>query len=280
MLRPRVEGLEIPGRHWQLRCLDMGVSLNGGTPKSSILIGFSIINHPFWGSPYFRKPPYISVMFLVGFWLIISRYLLFSHILLFIYIHSSNSIFKETDVKCGLPIFWSEMCNQTSADWSYWIRTHFSSSNHPGSCLGYTSWVQWNFCEAPTHRLVQIRGFIPQPKPLHKYCGFCLDQKVNMQEESGRYMSTILLHGYNCSRGSLLNSLHTTFETLRVQNIRNEIWFAKVACGAQPLHTFATPRQYFSEQNMKISLTFPAGNSCFGCNNGNSPPGIHQLHQP
>ena len=31
----------------------MGVSLNGGTPKSSILIGFSLINHPFWGSPIF-----------------------------------------------------------------------------------------------------------------------------------------------------------------------------------------------------------------------------------
>ena len=27
----------------------MGVSKNRGTPKSSILIGFSIINHPFWG---------------------------------------------------------------------------------------------------------------------------------------------------------------------------------------------------------------------------------------
>ena len=26
----------------------MGGSLNGGTPKPSILIGFSIINHPFW----------------------------------------------------------------------------------------------------------------------------------------------------------------------------------------------------------------------------------------
>ena len=26
----------------------LGVSLNGGTPKSSILIGFSMINHPFW----------------------------------------------------------------------------------------------------------------------------------------------------------------------------------------------------------------------------------------
>ncbi len=28
---------------------EMGVSKNNGTPKSSILIGFSIINHPFWG---------------------------------------------------------------------------------------------------------------------------------------------------------------------------------------------------------------------------------------
>ncbi len=31
----------------------MGVSKNRGTPKSSILIGFSIINHPFWGIPIF-----------------------------------------------------------------------------------------------------------------------------------------------------------------------------------------------------------------------------------
>ena len=37
----------------------MGVSKNRGTPKSSILIGFSIINHPFWGGkhPYFWKHP-------------------------------------------------------------------------------------------------------------------------------------------------------------------------------------------------------------------------------
>ena len=27
----------------------MGVSKNSGTPKSAILIGFSLINHPFWG---------------------------------------------------------------------------------------------------------------------------------------------------------------------------------------------------------------------------------------
>ena len=31
----------------------MVVSKNKGTPKSSILIGFSIINHPFWGTLIF-----------------------------------------------------------------------------------------------------------------------------------------------------------------------------------------------------------------------------------
>ena len=31
----------------------MGVSENSGTPKSSILIGFSITHHPFWGIPIF-----------------------------------------------------------------------------------------------------------------------------------------------------------------------------------------------------------------------------------
>ena len=31
----------------------MGVSKNNGTPKSSILIGFSIIHYPFWGTPIF-----------------------------------------------------------------------------------------------------------------------------------------------------------------------------------------------------------------------------------
>ena len=31
----------------------MEVSENRGTPKSSILIGFSIVNHSFWGTPIF-----------------------------------------------------------------------------------------------------------------------------------------------------------------------------------------------------------------------------------
>ena len=33
--------------------MNMDVSENSGTPKSSILIGFSIINHLFWGTPVF-----------------------------------------------------------------------------------------------------------------------------------------------------------------------------------------------------------------------------------
>ena len=38
----------------------MGVSKNRGTPKSSILIGLSIINHPFWGTPIFGNT-YINI---------------------------------------------------------------------------------------------------------------------------------------------------------------------------------------------------------------------------
>ena len=38
-----------PGCHFSQPEQDMGVSENSGTPKSSISIGFSIINHPFWG---------------------------------------------------------------------------------------------------------------------------------------------------------------------------------------------------------------------------------------
>ena len=34
-----------------------GVSENNGTSKSSILIGFSIINHPFWGALILGTPP-------------------------------------------------------------------------------------------------------------------------------------------------------------------------------------------------------------------------------
>jgi hypothetical protein len=51
-LGKKKEGIGRPNR------TDMGFSKNGGTPKSSILIGFSIINHPFLGDPNLWKPHY------------------------------------------------------------------------------------------------------------------------------------------------------------------------------------------------------------------------------
>ena len=36
-----------------MKYIYMDVSENSGSPKSSILIGFSIINHPFWGTTIF-----------------------------------------------------------------------------------------------------------------------------------------------------------------------------------------------------------------------------------
>ena len=52
-----------PASQWEKKIIIthyyMGVSENSGTPKSSILIGFSIINHPFWGTPIFETPIYV-----------------------------------------------------------------------------------------------------------------------------------------------------------------------------------------------------------------------------
>ena len=42
--------------HGITRNAHMDVSENSGTPKSSILIGSSIINHPFWGTPILGSP--------------------------------------------------------------------------------------------------------------------------------------------------------------------------------------------------------------------------------
>ena len=50
--KSKTRSMEIGNLHG-ITCLDMGVSKNRGTPKSSFLIGFSIINHPFWGPTIF-----------------------------------------------------------------------------------------------------------------------------------------------------------------------------------------------------------------------------------
>ena len=42
--------------HQETRETHMGVSINRGTPKSSILVGFSLVNHPLWGTPIYGNP--------------------------------------------------------------------------------------------------------------------------------------------------------------------------------------------------------------------------------
>ena len=46
----------------------MGVSENSGIPKSSIFIGFSIINHPFWGTTIFGNTHIVLLYFKKGHW--------------------------------------------------------------------------------------------------------------------------------------------------------------------------------------------------------------------
>jgi len=57
----------LPQRH------QMDVSENSGTPKSSILMGFSIMNHPFWGTLFLETPKFLGYgrgagFFLLRFW--------------------------------------------------------------------------------------------------------------------------------------------------------------------------------------------------------------------
>ena len=72
-LKTNIGRLENPQNEWvDLPCefqgCYMGVSKNRGTPKSYILIGISIMNHPFWGKhPYFWKHPYTSFLYVFFF---------------------------------------------------------------------------------------------------------------------------------------------------------------------------------------------------------------------
>ena len=65
----------------------MGVSKNRGTPKSSILIGISIINHPFWGNPIFGNTH-------ICFWLVFmfGNYILFVHLWLYTHLQSGTRL--------------------------------------------------------------------------------------------------------------------------------------------------------------------------------------------
>ena len=50
---PVINGVVTPISRFLSPGTHLGVSKNRGTPKSSILIGFSIVNHSFWDTPVF-----------------------------------------------------------------------------------------------------------------------------------------------------------------------------------------------------------------------------------
>ena len=59
----KIQAIQPQPQRMFLHRLHMGVSKNWGTPKSSMLIGFSIINHPF-GVPLFLETPiWTSIVF-------------------------------------------------------------------------------------------------------------------------------------------------------------------------------------------------------------------------
>ena len=75
----------------------MGVSVNRGTPKSSSLIGFSIINHPFWGIPIFGNTHIVHVFNSKSTSAFVSMFLWICG-LFFIYCRSSRDEVEALDI--------------------------------------------------------------------------------------------------------------------------------------------------------------------------------------
>ena len=93
---------------------DMDVSENSGTPKSSILIGCSIINHPFWGTPIVGKAHMESSK--CRFWVIRCYTVFFQQFLKLVALSSQDAICAKgrwpMAVK-GIPVCYDPMQENT-----------------------------------------------------------------------------------------------------------------------------------------------------------------------
>ena len=90
----------------------MGVSKNSGTPKLSILIGFSIINYPFWGTLIFGNTHITLMLLLIKFPLAIYTQI-FQNIpgTLWLKISDYRSVLKK-NVFFGTPLSEGNSSNQ------------------------------------------------------------------------------------------------------------------------------------------------------------------------
>ena len=139
----------------------MDVSENNGTPKSSILKGFSIINfinHPFWGTPIFGNTHMViwcSLRQLIILWYCWFRKLILHHL-------GCKELHKEWDI---YHINWCRISAINSMNHGYsWIFSIFSTFR--------PSLLRW-FHGFQTFELDSLRGRKQRPKPwwLNRWLG-------------------------------------------------------------------------------------------------------------
>ena len=188
----------------------MGVSKNRDTPKSSILIGFSIINHPFWGTPilgntyignhfknygsFSQNPPFqvsseTSPPGLLGYlrcpttktyrlrWLFVDTR----------FVTSKGKPKKNPEIKQSLPNLQIrqhqqknlenlEKCQESPLEWSTKKKgvTSLDEENSQWLMFGYQMWVLFHMTEALTN---MGQGSIQELNSA-KSCFFPIKQKM------------------------------------------------------------------------------------------------------
>ena len=129
----------------------MDVSKNHGIPKSSILIGLSSINHPFWGTPIFGNPHIDTMNFTMHFFFVNALLYLPSKLLLCSFDHT-ECIEGVHHAAIGIHVLGSNICekHETAANsqtplinmliyWYHvwWLSKYFTSCQ-TGQTLGNT----------------------------------------------------------------------------------------------------------------------------------------------
>ena len=168
----------------------MGVSKNRGTPKSSILIGSSIINHPFWGYHYFWKHPYVK-----------------SFIRRHVEEHLSKNSFRRLQILHVSSACWSRELNQHEMG----IQPPQSTA-HPGDSSGdFTDvsrkdgWISdfvmlWKLLKNSDHLPIigkkscwKSTVCVLRQKPTKSLCHCVMKTNPNCFDQEGRWQESLFL---------------------------------------------------------------------------------------
>ena len=115
---------------WQYDLIHMDVSKNRCfPPKSSILIGFSIINHPFWRYLYFWKHPFVHpTNYVLFFWL---KLFICIYVYIYIYVYS---FLKSSSQLVGRMSSKSIIADATE---TWWTQNRLLKRQRKVSCSTY-----------------------------------------------------------------------------------------------------------------------------------------------